>query len=130
MNNSNACGSDGMPLKFIKDALPVIVSYLTTIMNTSIVTGNFPTTWKYSIVVPILKTGDVNNPSNYRPISLLPVLSKLLEKIVSAQLSQHLESKHLLSNTQHGFRPKLSTNSALLTLTNNLYSNIDDKKIL
>ncbi len=98
MNNNDACGS-GIPLRFLKDSLPVIVSYLTTITNTSIVTGIFPTAWKFSIVVPFLKTGDVNDPSNYRPISLLPVLSKLLEKIVSSQLIQHLESNHLLSNT-------------------------------
>ena len=80
MNNSEACGSDGITLRFLNDSLPVLVSYLTTIMNTSIVTGIFPTAWKLSIVVPILKTGDVNDPSNYRPISLLPVLSKILEK--------------------------------------------------
>ncbi len=115
-NNSDACGSDGIPLRFIKDSLPVIAFYLTTIMNTSIVTGIFCTSWKHSIVTPILKTGDVNDSSNYRSSSLLPVLSKLLEKLVSFQLSQHLESNHLLSNTQHGFRPNLSTASALLTL--------------
>ncbi len=129
MNSSNACGYDRIPLRFLKDSLPVIVSYLTIITNTSIVTGIFPSAWKYSIVVPILKTGDVNDPFNYRPISLLPVLSKILEKIVSPQLSQYLETKHLLSNTQHGFRPKLSTTSALLTLTGKLYSNIDNKKV-
>ncbi len=98
-------------------------------MNTSIVIGIFLTAWKFSIVVPIPKTGDVNDPSNYRPISLLPVLSKLLEKIVSSQLIQHLESNHLLSNTQHGFRPKSSTTSALLTLTMTLYFNMDNKKV-
>ncbi len=91
MNNSDACGSDGIPLRFFNDSLPVIVSYLTSIMNTSIVTVIFPTAWKFSIVVPIVKTGNINDPRNYRPISLLPVLSKLLEKIVSSQLIQHLE---------------------------------------
>ena len=75
MSNSNACGSDGIPLRFIKDSLPVKAPHITTIMNTSIVTGIFPTAWKFSILVPILKSGDVNDPSNYRPISLLPVLS-------------------------------------------------------
>ncbi len=80
MNNSDACGSDGIPLRFLNVSLPVIVSYLTTIMNTSIVTGIFPTAWKFSIVVPIVNTGGVNDPSDYRPTSLLPVLSKLIEK--------------------------------------------------
>ena len=65
MNSSGACGSDGIPLRFLNDSLPVIVFYLTTIMNTSIVTGIFPTAWKYAVVVPIFKTGDANDPSNY-----------------------------------------------------------------
>lgn len=81
--NNYARWSDGIPLRFLNDSLPIIIPYLTTVMNTSIITGIFPGAWKYAIVVAILKTGDgnVNDPSNYRPISLLPVLSKLLEKL-------------------------------------------------
>ena len=90
MNNSNAGGSDGIPLRFIKDSLPVIASHLTTIMNTSLVTGIFPTARRFSIVVPILKSSEDNDPSNYRPITLLPVLSKLLEKLVSTELIQQI----------------------------------------
>lgn len=129
MKNSESCGSDGITLRFLKDSLPVIISYLTCIINTSITTGVFPTAWKHSTVVPIHKSGDVKEPSNYRPISLLSVLSKVLEKIVSSQLSQHLETNNLHSNTQHGFRSHLSTNSAQLKLNNNLNANMDNKKI-
>lgn len=129
MKNSDSCGSDGFTLSYLKDSLPVIIPYLTCIINTSIVTGIFPTKWKHSIVVPIIKSGSANEPSNYRPISLLPVLSKTVEKIISAQLIQHLETNNLLSKTQHGFRPNLSTTSALLTLTNQLYANMDSKMV-
>ncbi len=80
LKNTSSCGSDGIPLRFLKESLPVIIPYLTCILNTSIVTGSFPSLWKHAIVVPIYKTGDVNEPKNYRPISLLPIISKILEK--------------------------------------------------
>ncbi len=62
-------------------------------------------------------------------MSLLPILSKVLEKIVAQQLSNFLQSNNLIANSQHGFRPKLSTETALLTVTNTIYSNMDKKKL-
>ena len=98
-------------------------------MNTSIVTGTFPTSWKHALVVPLHKNGDTNDISNYRPISLLPILSKVLEKIVATQLVSYLEANKLLSNNQHGFRPKLSTETALTVITDKIYNNMDNKRI-
>lgn len=92
-------------------------------------TGTFPKQWKKAIVVPILKSGDANQPQNHRPISLLPILSKILEKVIANQLTNYLEENHLLSNTQHGFRARLSTETALTKLSNVLYDNIDNRKI-
>lgn len=129
LNETRSVGSDGIPMKFIKDSLHVVACYITCIINTSIVTGLFPTAWKHALVVPLFKSGDVNDLSNYRPISLLPIVSKVLEKIVSVQLTQFLESNNLLSNTQHGFRPKLSTETALTVITDKIYSNMDAKKV-
>ena len=129
MKNSNSCGCDGIQLRFLKESLPVVIPYITCILNTSIVTGTFPQLWKEAIVVPILKSGDADQPQNYRPISLLPILSKILEKVIAKQLTNYLEENHLLSNTQHGFRARLSTETALTTLSNLLYDNIDNKKI-
>ena len=129
LKNSNAFGSDEIPTRFIKDSVFVTAYYITVIVNTSIVTGFFPSLWKYSLVNPKLKKGDVDNPSNFRPLSILPVLSKVLERIVADQLMTYLESKDLISKTQHGFRKQLSTETALLQITNAVYKNIDDKKI-
>ncbi len=129
MKNSDSCGSDGIPLKYLKDFLPVIISYLTCIIIASIVTGVFPTELKHLIVVPVIKSGNVNEPSSYRPISFLPIVSKVTEKIISPQLTQHLETNNLLSKTQHGFMSNLSTTSALLTLTNHLFANMDNKMV-
>ena len=92
-------------------------------------TGNYPDLWKHPYVVPVFKSGDVENIGNYRPISLLPIISKILEKIVANQLISFLETNKLLVNNQHGFRPNLSTETALLTVTNKIYENIENKKI-
>ena len=83
LNETRSAGSDGIPLRFIKDSLYVIVFYLTCIINISIVTGIFPTVWKYALVVPRFKSGDANDLGSFRPISLLPKYPKILEKLVS-----------------------------------------------
>lgn len=129
LNNTKSFGSDYISLNFIKDSLPIITFYLTTIINTSINTGIFPAAWKHAVVTPLHKKGDMENTSNYRPISLLPIFSKILEKIIANQLTLFLENNHLLTDNQHGFRPKLSTTTALTTINNIIYQNMDDKKI-
>ncbi len=116
-------------MNFIKDALYVIAYYLTFIINTSIVTGVFPTPWKHALVIPVFKKGDVRDQANYRPISLLPIISKVLEKVFTNQLTQFLESNKLLSTFQHGFRPKLSAETALTYVTDKIYQNMDSKKV-
>ena len=114
----------------LRDALPVIAPYLTCIINTCIVTGVFPTAWKHSLVTPIHKSGASHDLGNYRPISLLSVLSKIIEKVIATQLVNFLESNKLLNATQHGFRPNLSTITAGITkITNKIYENMDNKKI-
>ncbi len=94
LNETRGFGSDGISLKFIKDSLYVTAFYLTCIINTSIITGMFPS-WKHALVVPLFKSGDTNYLNNYGPISLLLILSKILEKIVACQLIQFLERNKL-----------------------------------
>ena len=126
---TNSYGSDGIPFRFLIDSLPVTIYYILIIINTSIVTGVHPSLWKHSYVTPVFKSGDAENIGNYRPISLLPILSKILEKVIANQLTDFLESNKLLAENQHGFRPNLSTETALLTVTNKIYENIENKKI-
>ena len=125
MKNKNSSGMDGISIRFLKDSLPVLAFYLTVIINTSIITGVVPDKWKHAIVCPLLKQGDVEDPSNYRPISLLSVLSKILEKVVANQLYEFLSVNNLFSECQHGFRQGLSTQTALIKITEELYKNID-----
>ena len=92
-------------------------------------TGVFPTPWKLPYVSPFFKGGDRDDVANYRPVSILPILSKILEKVVANQLMDYIESNNLLSESQHGFRPHLSTETALLKVTEKIYYNMDNKKI-
>ncbi len=68
----------------------VVPFYITCIINTSIVTGIFPTAWKHALVAPLFESGDVDDLGNFRPILLQPIVSKILEKVVSVQLTQFL----------------------------------------
>ena len=129
LKDSNAFGNDSFSSRFIKDALFEIAFYVTIIVNTSIVTGVNPFIWKYGQVAPYHKKGDVDDVSNYRPVTLLPVLSKVLEKIVAEQLMNYLELNKLLSSSQHGFRKSLSTETALMQVMEKLYHNMDNKKL-
>ncbi len=129
LNKTNSAAWDGIKLCYLKDSLLVTITYRTTMINTSAVTGVFPLAWKRATVIPIFKSGDQGDANNYSPISILPLLSKILEKIVSQQLTSFLQSRRLPSCSQHGFRPKLSTETALTKVTNILFKNMDEKKI-
>ena len=99
---------------------------LTHIINLSITTGIFPDEWKLARASPVYKGGRKNDPNNYRPIFVLPVISKLIERIVFDQFYEYLIVHDLLANTQSGFRPIHSSQTALLEATNDWHLNIDN----
>ena len=101
----------------LKATASSIAPSVTKLFNLSIQSGCFPVLWKMSIVVPVPKLRDHSNPSNYRPISLLPILSKLLERHIYVLISEHLTLSHPISNYQWGFQAGKFTVSALLALT-------------
>lgn len=78
----------------------------------SLFQSEVPLMWKKAKVTPIFKAGDASDPDNYRPISVLPILSKILEKTVHSQLIEYFESENLLSDFQFGFRANRSTELA------------------
>ena len=106
---------DGIPSFFLKTFAPKLVYPLTTIFNISLASATLPKDWKHAIVTPLYKgKGQVNDITNYRPISCTSVTGKVLESLVKQQLLSHLMSNSLLSTAQFGFLPGRSTSTNLL----------------
>ena len=102
----------------LKYAAEELAGPIRTIVNKSISLGIYPDDWKISRVMPLFKSGTKTNPSNYRPISLTPVISKVLEKVIKRQLFAHLDMQKILPMNQFGFRNKSGTNHLLYSLKN------------
>ena len=121
-------GSDGIASHFLKIAFPAISSSLCRIYNLSMETGVFPDSWKEARVAPIFKSGNADDCSNYRPKSVLTVLSRLFEKLIYGQQYKYLVSNKHLYSDQNSFRHLHSVVSCLLKCTNDWYFNIDRGK--
>ena len=126
---SKSPGHDQIPVKVIKDAVEILSKPLAKIFNSSMQEGIFPDIRKLAMVTPIFKKGQKSDLCNYRPISVLSVLSKLFEKIVLDQVSTFMKDHGHFSHCQHGFRQLHSTVTSLLNVTELLFSNIDRKKV-
>ena len=114
LSSSRAVGMDGIPLFAIRNCFAVIAPHLLHLINVSIVTRVFPSAWKMASVVPIHKSGPRDSASNFRPISILPALSKLCEKVVCTQLSVFLAKHDLFSPSQYAYRSCHSTEDAVM----------------
>ena len=97
----------------------VLAPSITFMIDKSIETGGFPSTCKNAKVSPIFKTGDKDDVNNYRPISILPTISKVIEKWIEIKLMSYLDEYSLLHKNQSGFRKGHSTESALICMTDN-----------
>lgn len=128
INNSRetAAGYDQLPMTLIKKAASALAPLLTHVFNLSIVTGVFPQPLKIARVTPIHKSGPIDLCPNYRPVSVLVSISKLLERIVYNQLMTFINDQNLLTNSQYGFRPGRSTEAALLSFTDHVLNAFDN----
>ena len=107
----------------------VVGPHILHVINSCIARCELPPSWRAATVVPLHKGGDVHDPSNYRPISILPVVSKLCERVVCSQLMDYLLSHSILCSEQYGFRPGLSTEAALLDVITYVTDNIDGGRV-
>ena len=127
--SGTATGFDNIPMSLIKETITLISSPLTDIFNLSITSsGTVPMELKIARVVPLFKAGDKSIFSNYRPISLLPSFSKILEKLVYNRLIDYLSKYKKLSASQFGFRKYHSTEYALALLYDKISSAIDSNE--
>ena len=103
-NVRKAAGIDDLSGRFLKDGSWVLLKPLSELCNLSIKLGSFPDSCKITKFKPLLKKGPKTNPSNYRPVSLLPLISKIIEKLTHEQTSSFLSNNEILYNYQSGFR--------------------------
>jgi hypothetical protein len=126
---NKATGLDKISARLLKDAAPVIISSLTHLLNLSIINKTVPKIWKSARLTPLHKAGAKDDPSNFRPISILPSISKILERVIHSQLSTYLSTNKLLTTSQFGFRLNSSTVNATAKFTDNVLKSMDDGKV-
>ena len=116
LDPNKACGADGISAKLLNMVAPAISQSLTSLFNASLTRGETPKEWKSAHVTPVPKGGDSDAVTNFRPISVLPVVTKVFERLIHHQLYNYLQKHNILNSTQFGFRPGLSTQDVLVSL--------------
>lgn len=121
---SNAAGDDEIHPKFLKILLPQLLPIITHIFNKIIASSCYPSKWKKAKIIPIPKSN-----SDYRPIAILPFLSKAFERLLHNQMSLFLDNNNLITDRQSGFRKKHSCLTALIDVVEDLRKDIDERKV-
>ena len=128
-NKFSVC--DPIPTNILKDCSDLILPFLTHLLNRSLVSGIFPSHWKNACISPIPKKGscDIFECTSYRPISNLPVLSKLMESIVSTQLLRHVGENDLFPSSQSAYRSRHSTETVILKVLSDILKSFDKRHV-
>ena len=128
---SKSCDLDPVPTFLVKDYLDTLLPFITRLCNASIREACLPATQKKAIITPVIKKvgADVDDVKNYRPISGLTFLSKVIEKVVAKQLVSYLHSNNLLPKFQSGFRRGYSTETAILRMLSDIYAAVDRGRV-
>ena len=92
--------------------------------------GIYPEILKFSLIKPVYESGDTSSPSNYRPISILPVFSKILDNVINSRIIDHLHSNVILNEHQYSFRSKKSTENASYLLLNEILTALNNKQMV
>jgi len=128
IDTSKATGPDGLSPKMLYEAGASLVPSLTRLINLSLSKSKVPSQWKQANVIPLFKKGEQNDINNYRPVSLLPCVSKILEKIIFKTVFNYIRDNELLSKHQSGFQPGDSTVHQLSYLYHIFCEALDFKK--
>ena len=127
---SNSCGVDGISAFFIKLGISSSAQIFSELVNTSLKSGLFPSRWKKARIKPIPKITDPITPGDFRPISLLPAFSKIMEKLMAKQMKEYLIKNKFLDKFQSAYRGQHSTITALVDITDNIYKALDNSEII
>lgn len=128
LKNKNSSGIDEIPPKLIKKCANELTTPYTILLNQSFDEGVFPNALKISVVKPIYKSGEKTDPSNYRPISLLPTSAKIFETAMAKRIYAFFEKYEILNDSQYGFRKKRSTTLAVYKFMQNILNTINIKQ--
>ena len=126
LDSTSASGPDRIPVTVLKHCLPELSDILSRLFKKCLSETCFPSCWKCASVVPVFKnSGDRSDSRNYRPISLLSVISKVFESLINDALVSHLETNNLFSDHQYGFRRNRSTADHLTVITEKICKALD-----
>jgi hypothetical protein len=126
LNTTKAPGPDGLSTRVLKECKEELKAPITRLFNISLHTGKLPNDWKKANVVPIFKKGSKLEVSNYRPVSLLPIISKILERCVLNKIIEIIRPK--ISKMQHGFMKGKSTTTQIITVLSNIHNIFDNRE--
>lgn len=126
--NKKSCGVDEIPISLIKEYILILAAPLAYFYNLCMDSAIFPDQLKIAKVVPVHKKGKKADSKNYRPISLLSVLSKIFEKIMKSRLVDHLSCRDIINSRQFGYRQGIGTSEAMNTLVEDLLRELNFKK--
>ena len=129
LNSNKSTGIDCISVKVVKSIAFALSGPLSDIFNASLLQGSFPDLMKVGKITPIYKKGDHSDVQNYRPITILPVFSKILERLMYYRLYSYLESNKLLNESQFGFRRGKSTQNAILKFLEKIYRALDCQEL-
>ena len=126
MKPSTALGAQGISVQMLQTFFYGIGPVLLNIVNSSLSHGEVPESWKHAIITPLPKTANPSEPSHYRPVSILPAIMKIIERVVQRQLVQYFTDNCLFTSNQHGYRASHSTETALAVVTERIYRGMDE----
>ena len=130
LDSNRATSCDGLSVRFIKACPLTMAGLLTRVINQSISLCTFPNSWKYAIITPVQKSKNSSALTNFRLISVLPVFSKILERVIHDQLVLYFLQYNLFSPYQSGFRPGHSMQDVLLYVVDSWRKAIDARKFV
>ena len=125
LKSKSSVGKDGISMKMLKEIMPSIIEPVKHLFNLSLRTGFIPESYKCAKIIPIHKASEKDRFDNYRPISILPAFSKLLEKLVCYQVVNFLEKNNIFYEHQYGFRKNRDTTQPLVHLINKIYEGLN-----